>query len=814
MGRFRSRGLRLAVAILSFWTIAGCGGGTKAGSPLFPGHINLSPTLNTSLALGSTLVFTASAQTAGGTNLSTPITFSSSDTSILNLAPNGVACAGHWDAAFTSCTPGGTGAVKVTASALGATSIPTYVFVHPAIDNVTVTGVLLDGLPVQEPCLSQSQSMTLEAHAFSQGVDITASVGPFTFSATNATVVNLIPIVNTAYNFATNQVTAIATQPGITQVFASASGVSSSAFQQPQYTNSQGTTSPVLDFFSTCPIQNVTLEVGAAGSGQTSFITSKGAAENVVATLTDVMGKSSLPNTNGGIVLSRIPLTWTSSQPGSLSVASSCTQSCAATPQSPGSGTVNASCSPPSCNIGFPLVPASLTTPAQVSACTQFFQATAPPGFSCQQLIPTPVYAPTAIAGVVTGNPSSASVLAASTGCAHEPPATCTASAYFLSTAKASTGAENPLPTAPNSFLFDLGGDKVYMGSDFGAQVINPTNFGTANNPFTSLGTVTGKPLAVSVSGIAAVFSDTLHTPNQVYAVSTANATSPTVTALNIPGAAAAAFSPDGLKTFIVGGTTGNSLYVNSSLQALQGPITLGGSANAVGFSPNGAFAFIAESAAGAASANVTAFTTCSTQFAATVALPANPILMKVLPNVHIDGKDSYGNSIPDGIHVLVLDATGFDIITSTISAPAAGTVCPQGLTFISNDPLRPAQRVELGEGILQPVNFFASADGTQLYVANASSSTIFVYNFIVGSVVGGIELLNNATPLSADITVDAGTIVISGSDGMLHEISTSLGGTDMVQLSFPNIPNYLNAFCTSYPSTGACALNVAITKP
>ena len=118
--------------------------------------------------------------------------------------------------------------------------------------------------------------MTLEAHAFSQGSDITASVGPFTLSAQNPAVVNLARLVNTAYNFPTNQATAIAVTPGMTQIYASASGVSSSSFQQPQYQNSQGTTSPVLDFFETCPIQTIALEVGAAGSqqtGQTTFVT-------------------------------------------------------------------------------------------------------------------------------------------------------------------------------------------------------------------------------------------------------------------------------------------------------------------------------------------------------------------------------------------------------------------------------------------------------------------------------------------------------------------------------------------------------------
>jgi hypothetical protein len=814
MGRFRSRNFGLAVAILSLLGIVGCSSYAKSGTPLFAGHVNLTPGVNTSLVLGGTIAFVASVQAGSGTNLNVPITYSSSDTSILNLAPNGVACAGHWDINFTQCTPGATGPVTVTASAQGASSVPTFVFVHPAIDNITVTGVLLNGLPVQEPCLSQTQTMTVEAHAFSQGTDITSSVGPFTWSASNNSVVTLTPIVNSAYNFPTNQATATAAAPGMAQIFATASGVTSHTFQQPQYSNSQGTTSPLIDFFSTCPIQSISLEVGAVGTGQTSFVTAKGTSENVVATIFDVMGKSSLPNTNGQVILTKVPLTWTSSHPGAISAAANCTQSCAIATPSPGSGTVTASCSPPTCNVGFPIIPASLSTSTQIDACTQFFQATSPQSFSCQLLIPMPVYASTAVAGVATGAPGAAAVFATSMGCANQPPASCSDSSYFFSTAKASTGPENAFPTPPNSFIYDLTGDKVYMGSNFGAEVITPAQFNTANNPFTLLGTVTGRALAVSTSGLTGVFSDTVHTPNQVYVVNTANATSPAAIALAIPGATAAAFSPDELKTFIVGGTAGNSLYVYSTLQALQAPIALSGPANAVAFSPNGAFALIAESAA---PPNVTAYSTCNNQVAATVTLPANPILMKVLPNVHMDGQDSYGNSIPDGVHVLVLDSTGLDIITATIAAPAPGNLCPQSMTFVSGDPLRPAQRVELGQGTVPAgtyQNFFASADASLLYIANGSTSSILTYNFVVGSVTGGIELLNNATPVMADMSLDAGTILIAGSDGMVHEVSTSLGGSDLVQLPFPNIPDYLNPFCTIYPTTGVCTLDVALTKP
>ena len=396
MGRFRSCGVWLAFAVFSLLNLTGCGS-SKPGPPLFPGKINLNPGTATSLTLGGVLGFTSSAQTPSGTTLNVAITYTSSDTSILNLSPNGVACAGHWDNAFTTCIPGATGPVTVTASALGANSVPTYVFVHPPIDNITVTGVVPNGEPVQEPCLSQSQSMTVEAHAFSQGSDITASVGPFTWTANNSAVVNLVPLPNTTFipgtnvtfNFATNQATATAAVPGMTYIFATASGVSSTSFRQPQITNNTGTVAPLLDFFSTCPIQNIALELGAAGSTRTTFAAPKGSTsgQTVIATLMDIMGNSSLPNTDNGIVLSKVPLTWTSSQPQVINTAAGCTQSCALSLVSPGTATVTASCSPPTCNLGYPTVPASLSTQAKVDACTAFFTALYPQFSNCQELI-------------------------------------------------------------------------------------------------------------------------------------------------------------------------------------------------------------------------------------------------------------------------------------------------------------------------------------------------------------------------------------------------------------------------------------------
>ena len=818
MRRLLFGGLQSVLAIIFFlWSVTGCGGHPPAGQSQSPARVNLTPSSNTSVQLGATFSFTASAQNSAGNTVAATFTYASSDTSILNIASNGVACAGIWDATFTNCTPGGIGPVQVTATTERATSAPTWVFVHPPIDNITVSGVLLDNLPIQEPCLSQSQTMTVEAHAFSHGVDITSSVGPFTWSANNLSVVSLVPLVNTAYNFATNQATAKAVVPGITQIFASASGVSSNSFRQPNLVPSPPI---VFDFFETCPIQNIALEVGHAGSQQTSFSVSKGTSQTVVATLTDVMGNSSLPNSSNGITLSKVPLTWTASQPAVVAAGAACTQSCAASTPLPGGGSITASCSPPTCNVGFPDVPAALS-PSSLATCAAYIHSRSPQVSSCEPFIPLPVYASplplkttAAISGLVsgTGTASPTNILATSQGCANEPPATCTTGIYSFSTSKAATNSANSMPVPPNSLLFTLAGDKVYMGSDFGAQLLNPANLGTQTGAFTALGTVTGRVLAVSNNGTIAVFSDTIHTPNQVYIVNSSNASSPSITALDIAGASVAAFSPDGLKTFIFGFDTNGlpNLYVYSPLQALQViPLPPQTSVNSIVFSTNGAFAYVVEPSLSGGGPAFSVYNTCDNQlFTDTltgqhhVPLAATPIAFKALP---------------DGTHFIALESDGtLETFSASITGIPASTLtkaatalCPMTVGHSA------AQKIDLGQGVIHPVNFFVSGDGTLIYVVASDRNSILVYNSNTGAV-SGIELIGttNPTPVSADISADGSTILVAGSDGMFHQISTAFGGSDMVQLSFPNLANYQNPFCTFTPASGACTLDFIAAKP
>ncbi len=785
--------LACALAAVALCGLGACGGHKPAGPSPFPAKVTLSPAPSTSLQQGSILTFSASAQNGSNSNISPTFTFQSSDTSILNIAPNGVACAGRWDATFTTCTPMGTGAVQVTVSALGATSPPTVVFVHAPIDKITVTEAPPSQVPppTAEPCVVMGQTTTLQATAWSQNSDITSTVGPFTWSAANSSVVRITPLMNSAFNVATNQATATAATPGLTQIYASASGVSSSAFTQPAPFDG-------LNFFETCPVQSITLQLGVAGSqtGQTSFNTTKGTAQTVTATVVDVFGNT----------LSKVPLTWSSSAPGAVSATGCSGQTCSISTAQQGAGSVTASCSPPTCNIGFPL------SPVPVGLATDF--------------VPLPVYATTAISGVVSGTASSTNVLATSFDCQGNHYCT----AYLYNIATSNNLATNPtaMPTPPNSLMLDVAGDRAYAGSNYGAFLVGTASLGGTSNPFTSFGTVTATVLAVSPNGNVALISDTLHTPNQVYVVNTTSSSSPSATALNISGATTAAFSPDGLKAFIIGcvassvpctSTTGNAIYVYSALQSLQGPIALSVPAGQVAFSTNGAFGYVNSPQSGIIP-GLTAFNLCNNQTVQTVipSLNAAPIFLRTIPNFHLEGVDKTGtNAFPDGIHLLALGDTGIDVVTgvnsvqaAVLSNPPSPTAsCPQSVAHI-------VQRIDLGQGTFNPVGFFVSPDATQAYIVASDRSDILVYNFNTGSV-SGIPLTGNATPgdpanpmrTVADMTVDGTLIYVAGSDGTLHEVSTN-PAVDLVQISFPNLPNFSNPFC----SIGNCKLNMVAVKP
>src|SRR5579863_2969758 len=188
MGRFGCvQWAGVVITIFLFLLLPACGGHKPAGANPFPAKITLNPSLSASMQLGSTLIFTATAVNGTNANINPTFTFSLTPTSpggILEISPSGNACAGSWNAPYYSvCTPAGVGVVQVTASALGATSPPTTIFVHPPVDNIQISVVP----PVNPPpaacptqvalplacdlkfnsagnyCLSQNQTLTLQA---------------------------------------------------------------------------------------------------------------------------------------------------------------------------------------------------------------------------------------------------------------------------------------------------------------------------------------------------------------------------------------------------------------------------------------------------------------------------------------------------------------------------------------------------------------------------------------------------------------------------------------------------------------------------
>jgi hypothetical protein len=752
------------------------------------------------MQVGTSLLLTASAQNGSNANISPAFTFSATPPGILDIAPGGTACAGSWNAPlYTICTPAGTGVVQVTASALGVSSPPTLFFVHPPIDNIQISVVppvnspppacpnqgplpVVCNLPFKATgkCLSENQTETLQATALSGGVDITASVGPFTWTQVSPGVATITPIVTvTAYNVPTNQATVSPNTPGQTQVIASASGFSS----QPSLTS----------FVETCPVQCIALELGANGSqnnNQTSFVVSKGTSETITATAVDVQG----------CIVPKPPLTWISSEPAALSA--NCTgTTCSVTTPTAGSATISASCTPPTCNIGFPLNPAGYSAP----------------------YIPQPVYPVTAISGLATGAATSTSVLATSQDCYSDP--LCFVGIYNVATSTNLPGGATQIPVPPNSLMFTPGGTLAFMGSEFGAAAITlgtSIGFSSLSAPGTPLGRVTGKVLAVSPSGSQAIFSDTVSTPNQVY-VGTGAAS---VTALNINSATAAAISPDGLKDFILG-NGGNTLYVYSALQALQlvTPDPLPTPATSIMFNSTGSFALLA---GGGSAGNLAAYNACDNSAVnpplSSGLLPGPPKFLKMVPAGTIPQGNPNGNKFggvlipnlePAGLDFFIgLDNTGIDIIATNSSQDGTfATLCPQGVSLAhtpapQNTPFPPVY-INIGQGTFQPIAFFLSPDSTLAYIVASDRSSVLVYDFNTNSV-SGISLINSASPVAADIAVDGSLIYVAGSDGLLHELNTSLA-LDQTEITFIPLPNSPNNFCFTGNN---CALNIVAVKP
>src|SRR6202140_1753082 len=286
----RSGFLRFAVALPILFLVAGLAG-CSSSNPIHtttfpvPASITIIPAPNLSMEIGTNQTFSASALNSAKASITEPVTYQSSNTGVVTVAANGLACAGSWDSLSVPqiCTPGPVGVAQITATAQGVSSPPTTVYVHQHIYKVVVSTFLLPNQPPPtSPCVSVGKITNYQATAYSRGADITSTVGIFNWQTQFSTVATLSAI---SAGLLPGKVQATAAVPGLPSIFATI-----------------GNAHSVPMYFMTCPVQSIALTVTSSTS------TSK----TITPTVLDTLGMTITA-----------PLTWSSSEPASVSVSSS-----------------------------------------------------------------------------------------------------------------------------------------------------------------------------------------------------------------------------------------------------------------------------------------------------------------------------------------------------------------------------------------------------------------------------------------------------------------------------------------------------------
>jgi len=663
--------------------LAGCGTKSAVTTTTYPvpASISMTPAANFSMELGTTQMFTTTITSSAKQTVTEPVSFVSSNTAVVSVAANGTACAGSWNSLSNPqiCTPGPVGVAQVTATAQGVSSPTTTVYVHQHIDKIVVNQFQLPNEPPPTtPCLSVGQTTHYRATAYSRGVNITSTVGVFSWQALNVSVATLSTAVNSGNGLLAGDLTVTAKVPGVTPVFATI-----------------GNTNSVPVNFTTCAVQSIRIVVD--GNSSNNIVVSSGTAANATATVIDTLGTT----------ITGVPLTWSSSQLASVTSTNGALSGSQA-----GAATVIASCTPPTCNIGF---------------------------------LPTlPIYPENVVTMFVkpTGTSESATVYVSSTGCGTIDNCVSTVVPITVSTTN-TVGTPINLPATPNSLVFSPKGDKAYLGTNSallgtkGLAVLNSSSVAEyASTP--------GKVLAVSPDGNLVIVSDTTDTPNQVYVFNTTNNNS---TAFSITGATAAGFSPDSLKAYILAGST---LYVYSKLDAMQ-TLQLGAPANDVTFLAEGAFAYLA----GGSPSGVMVRRTCDNGLADTVSTPTTPSFIQALINpttvlavapplvdiITVDTGPNGPSGCTPGVSDSVLsfdlghgDFTAKQLIVSEDGSAAyiIATKPSPSAILVFNIAALTTNAIPL-VGNATPIQATLTPDGTLLYVA-ASDGMVHVLNTIIDS--------------------------------------------------------------------------------
>jgi hypothetical protein len=780
----------LTLAITFVVALTGCLGKSSSNS----GNggvqsVTLSPSSDFSIDVGGTQVFSATAKNAaGGTVLGATIQFivtsgNPNAAAPLSVASNGSACAGTWDPSATMCAPGTPGIAIVTAVIEGVSSPSTTVYVHQHIDSIKITQA--ETQPPQYDCFSQDQTWQFQGIAYSNNVDISNTVGPMSWSSSNPGVVTAIPFVPPNQPNVLNQAETTAKSPGISNLFASVSGTTSSPFP-----------------YTTCLIQAIHLQIGGQSQAGNSITVNNGGSVSITATAIDTLG----------VTVPSPPLTWSTTNPEVAAFTTTTNTSginSATARANLGGATVSASCSPPSCNIG--ILPA---LPIYAS------DGTLPNG--------TKGYGAISIDVISTSNPPTYTAWAATTDCGENSPG-CSSAMFSVAPGTTPIGTIVSVPRTPNSMMFNhLSAGRVYLGSDQGLMYVDvtassPSVVQVSNSSTPCSVSLCGKVLTISNDGKLVVVADTVSTPSQVY-IYDGSTTTGTPVDLVIPGetATAAAFSPDQLKLFIL--TDTGKMYVYSTVDALSS-VPIATTATDVKFSADGSFAYVA----GTPPSLVSAFSTCSLPTVASVdigSVAASSTPLEIFPSPVVQA-DSQGLTQ----NVLALEPPNIEFLTAKFTQDPILYKVPPQLTC--NPPIiesfSKGTSFNLGQGNFTPIYAQLVADGAAMIIVAQNIPAVLVFNVGNGTTTS-IPLANGSLPISASASTDGSQVYVAASDpclpgsltcpaGSVHIVCTAdctTGQGDFQQVPYVNIndnnnPNMCNGQGTNAP---LCLPNLVAIRP
>jgi hypothetical protein len=815
MHRCSSGFLTLSISIAFTLALTGCLGKSSGNSGSGSVEtVTLSPTSMLSIDVGATQVFSATAKNAtGGTVLGADIQFivssgSPNTPAPLSITNSGNACAGTWDPTGAFCSQGTPGIAIVTAVTGGVSSPQTIVYVHQHIDSLQIKNA--ESQPPLHDCFSQGETWQFQGIAYSNGTDITSTVGPLNWSFTNGgvvteatTVPGLVP------PLLPNQVQTTAKSPGITNLLANVSGTTSSAYP-----------------YTTCLIQAIYLQIGGQGQGGQSITVNNGGSVPITATAIDTL----YPFTHN--TLTAPPLTWSTTNPevaAFTTTTSTSTTNSASARANLGGATLTASCSPPSCNIGvFPGLPIYASS------------GTLPNGTTGYGAISVNVTSTTA-APTYTG-------WATTSGCADAPGCS---SALFSVTPSTTNpiGAIVSLPWTPNSMMFNhASSPRLYIGSDVGLMYVdvtasNPTVTLISNSTTPCNVALCGRVLAISNDGKLVVVSDTVSTPSQVYIFNGGSTTTaPIDLILSNPGeiATAAAFSPDQLKLFIL--TNDGKMYIYSTVDALTS-VPVATSVTDVKFSADGSFVYVAGNPA--PGNTISGYATCD-------GLPTHhdPLTM-TFDFVTTSGIPTQIFPSPDAQHVFALDPPNgsVDVFTTEEKRnplPDGQFICtappPFDIDPIVNFP-QSAQAFDLGQGKnFLPIYSQLVADGRYMIIVARGIPAVLVFNVSNGTT-SSVPLSNplggSTDPLAASASTDGSQVYIAACDqyvpnsnppvcavGSVHMVNTcaalscvappATGEGDFQDVPYVNVNDNNNPNMCSNLGAGAplCLPNLIAIRP